>query len=210
MQQPIVEQLDCNTWRPAGSARLVDAQVARLGHRVLPEHEGAADPAAAVAARAADAGGLPGVHIVQGTADEGPADARQMGATEPIPRVAIEPDGDAPSWWPGPPPPKPKRRDERSLAPGLHRKTVLRLADPINTITLAELRWREGFEALPRRRVATWLVVLGYLLALATILTALLLEGLQEVAERHSAPPETSKTLSATTVAVPVPGGGGR
>lgn len=144
---------------------------------------------------------------MQGTADEGPADARQMGANGPIPRVAMEPDGDAPSWWPGPPPPKPKPRDERSLAPGQHRKTVRRLADPVNTWTVAELRWREGFEALPRRRVATWLVVLGYLIAVATILTAVLLEGLQAVEERHSAPPETSKTLPAQTVQVPVPGG---
>lgn len=131
-----------------------------------------------------------------------------MGATEPIPRIAIEPGGDAPWWWPGPPPPKPKRRDERSLAPGLHRKAVLRLADPVNTVTLAELRRREGFEALPRRRVATWLVAVGYLLAVATILTAVLLEGLQAVEERHSAPPETSTPPQpATTVAVPVPGG---
>lgn len=97
------------------------------------------------------------------------------------------------------------------MAPELtskHRLTVLRLANPVNTWTVAELRWREGAYVWPRTRVATWLVVLGYLLAVATILTALLLEGLQAVEERHSAPPETSKTLPATTVAVPTPGGG--
>lgn len=206
MQQPIVEQLGCNAWRPAGSARLVDAQVARLGHGVLPEHERAADPAAAVAARAADPSALPGVHEEEGTADEGLADARQMGAPA---RVAVEPDGPAPRWWPAARIPD---RPDRPLSPleGQHRRDFRRRLDLINTVTPAELRWREGAYAWPRQRVATWLVVVGYLLALATIVTALLLEGLQAVEDRHSAPPETSKTLPAQTVQVPVPGGDGR
>lgn len=87
-----------------------------------------------------------------------------------------------------------------------HRKTERRLADPINTITVAELRWREDTYVWRCPRVAAWIKVSAALLLLLTTLVVMFAAGVQHSQGDDGSPPAVAPQV-ATTVPVPVPGG---
>lgn len=91
--------------------------------------------------------------------------------------------------------------------PVSHWKTVRQLADPINTVTVAELRWREDAHPWRCPRVATWVKTAVVLALLLAALVAVFAWGVQRAQLEGGAGPVVPPQ-PATTVAVPTTLGG--
>lgn len=88
-----------------------------------------------------------------------------------------------------------------------HRKTERRQADPINTVTVSELRWREDTYVWRCPRVAAWIKTAAVLVLLLTTLVVMFAAGVQHPQGGDGDRPVVAPQV-ATTVPVPVPGGG--
>lgn len=187
--------------RPA-AAWMVDAQVAQLGQPANVEGERAADPAVAVAAQTAgDAGGRPGLHLLDATAELPSVGSRRTGAPGRVLTVLDEEQtAEVPSL-----PPLADEPFASSEVSGRHRYVP-------RDMTVWELRKQCEAPPWPKPgRVAPWLVRTAFAVAVAVLIVAGWLVAAVSAGYIDDEPvADVDRPTAATTVPVTPGGGGGR